>query len=197
MEQEKQAIRGEYGYKEEEQKRAKKLIRKFEDNTSKIKVMRNKVQAMIDLDRDLDVTEVKKFIEYIRAKMLFEEQEQSDIVLLKQIIQMSPELMSEENLDIVVNEFLKSGSERNAKVFINECITTCYEAGAKFREIGNRLSVYRAEIDKKSEEIKHVREAERRNKLGVQISGIQSSEGVSSVSRNNGNRKLPPEEVEH
>jgi len=178
------------GYYQKEIKIGEKPIRRIE-------FIRKQIKAMILLDIKLNVKHVEGLIEVIKANKTLGIETSNDMELLRQVIQMYPELMIEQNIDTVVDEFLRTRNKSRATLFVNECITTCYEAGAKFRESGNRLLVYRAEIDKKSEEIKHERETERRNKLGVQISGLQSSEGVSSVSINNGNRKLPPEEVEH
>lgn len=173
---------------ENEKIKAKETIEKYKSTTKtsgkpiiRIEFIRDQIKAAITLERKLNIKNVQGLVEYIKANMILGEEVRSDIELLRQITQTSPELMNMENIDIVVNESLKAGNARAAILFVNECITTCQEVGGRFYEaVGNRLEDYRAEIEKRNEAIKHKREEARRNSLGLQIP--EEQERVRTVS---------------
>ena len=120
----------------------------------KVSSRRSAIGKMISLDKKLNKKTFETHMKYAVAQLYLGQLDKTDFELLKELIQISPELIEENNVRFVVDYLVAGNQGEVAYRFANECRTTIGNDAEQRRfmtEIQEELRIYRQRNSKEEE----------------------------------------------
>ena len=134
------------GVKEIDEYVAKKRAEK--QKASRVKA----INKMIENESDVVIPKLLEHIDYVREEAKTGKAKRSDVNIVGQAIVLNGDLVTEENVSLILGEHLKNGRLEEASNFINGCMTIVSDNNRKYAMVYEAKKKLDYEINKKKAE---------------------------------------------
>ncbi|MCI8396491.1 MAG: hypothetical protein HFJ52_02075 [Clostridia bacterium] len=117
---------------------------------------RRNINAMIAFEKNIDISEIQKHIEYTKATIALKELEPKDMDQISMAIPMNHDLMTLRNINFVIQHYNDTECLEFAVDFINRCLESARDSQEE-----KRLMEMKAKIERKMERQKESRYSKR------------------------------------
>lgn len=139
----------------------------------------NAINKMIESERDVVTPKLLEHIDYVREDAKAGKAKRSDVNLIGQAIVLNGDLVTEENVSLILGEYLKNGRLEDASDFINRCMTIVSDNDKKFAMVYGQKRKLDYEINKrKAEDL--IRNGENSNEKIKHITGIMDIDIIAA-----------------